>query len=189
MKQPTGIGGRLLPRNDFEGDDRTPGASGWVTCQDTAVGRMVAYATNGRCDRDGKVYRAAIPYDPDGVTLAQMQPAVKRVAGVNLFVPADWRWADALAHLRAGKGLVIDGWYSEIPSAYRFQQGADFAHAIWVSHFSHTSGMRVWDPLNPDIGAYGRWIPGTYIEAFAKELSRRMGTLSLYVGYVPLGHL
>jgi hypothetical protein len=185
MKQPT-ILGRKLPRNDWEGDDSTPGAGGhYVTCQDTATGRMVAYATNGRVDKDGKVYRDAVPYDPDGVTLQQMKHAVLEVAHLPLVTPTTWRWKQVLSHLRAKKGLIVDGWYSEIPRPY--QLGSDFGHAMWISHYSPTSGMRVWDPLNPDIYAYGRWMPATYIEAFLEEGARRWGTGGVFfVGYVPL---
>jgi hypothetical protein len=151
---------------------------------------MVAYSSNGRCDKDGRVYRAAVhPLDPNGVTLQQMKPVVAEIAAANLVIPTDWRWPQVLAHLRAGKGLVVDGWYSEIPRAYRYQFISEFAHGMFVSHFSHTSGMRVWDPLNADIHSYGRWIPGPYIKSFLEELSRRMGTKSLYVGFVPLEHL
>jgi hypothetical protein len=181
------VKGRKLPLNDWEGDDFTPGAHGaFVTCQDTAAGRMVAYATNGRVDKDGRVYRAAIPYDPDGITLQQADVAVHKVAKLDIVIPSDWRWSQVLTHLRNYKGLIVDGWYAEIPRAYRYQLGAAFAHAIFVSHYSPTSGMRVWDPLNPDTHAYGRWIPAPVVRAFAEELSRRNRTASLYVGYVPL---
>ena len=187
MIQPK-VSGRLLPRNDWEGDDFTPGAGGhYVTCQDTATGRMVAYATNGKVDRDGRVYRAAVhPHDPDGVTLGPMVGAVRTVARLPLTIPSGWRWAQALGHLKAGRGLIIDGWYAEVPRAYRYQQGADFAHAMWASHYSPTSGVRVWDPLNPDTTAYGRWIPPSVVRTFVESLSRRMGTADLYVGFVPL---
>ena len=187
MIQPKGIGGRKLPRQDWEGDDSTPGAGGaYVTCQDSATGRMVAYATNGRTDRDGKVYRAAVPYDPDGVTLQQMQHAVREVAHLPLIIPSDWHWPKVLAWLRAGKGLIVDGWYSEVPRKYRYQRDADFGHALWISHFSHTSGMRVWDPLNPDLDSYGRWIPAPYIKDFLESGARHWGWGHLFVGYVPL---
>jgi len=186
--QPRLSTGRLLPRNDWEGDDRTPGAGGaYVTCQDTAVGRMVAFATNGRIDKDGKVYRAAHrPYDSDGVSLRQMVGPVKSVAHLTLMTPQGWHWGDALAHLKAGRGLVVDGWYDSLSRPYRYQASADFAHAIWVSHYTSTSGMRVWDPLNPDTHGFGRWIPASEIRKFAEKLSARSGAQALYVGYVPL---
>lgn len=189
MRQPY-VKGRKLPRNDWEGDDFTPGAGGhYVTCTDTASGRMVAYATNGRVDKDGRVYRAAVrPPDPNGVTLPQADAAIHRVCGRDLVIP-HWHWANLLAHLREYKGAVVQGWYAEIPRAYRYQAGADFGHAMFVSHYSSTSGMRVWDPLNPDTTAYGRWIPAPAIRRFMEELSQREGYAGLFVGYVPLEHL
>ena len=122
--------GRRLPKNDWEGDDFTPGAGGkFVTCQDTAAGRDVAWATNGRIDKDGRVYRAAVPgRDPDGITLQQAQIAVKRIAFLNLIIPKGWVWSDVKAHLKAGRGLVADGWYGAVPRAFRYQAFADFAH-------------------------------------------------------------
>jgi len=103
--------GRKLPHQDFEGDDFVPGSRGkWVTCTDTAAGRMVAYATNGRINKGGGYYRAAIhPHDPDGVTLSQAQQAVKKVAGLNLLIPPAWDWSEVFAYLRARKGLVVQG--------------------------------------------------------------------------------
>lgn len=182
------LNGRILPRNDWEGDDFIPGTGGkFVTCQDTAVGRMVAFATNNRVNKDGKVYRTAItPKDLDGVRLSQLIEPVKKISGLPLVIPRRWKWENAMTHLKAGKGLVVDGWYSGLPRAYRHQAGADFAHAIWISHYSPTSGMRVWDPLNPDTTKYGRWIPAKYIRTFAEALSKRDEVDYLYVGYVPL---
>ena len=174
--------GRKLPRNDFEGDDFTPGAGGhYVTCTDPAAGRMVAWATNGRIDKDGKVYRAATPGVPSGgLTLPQVAVAVHRVANLSFVIPAGWHWPDVLAWLKAGKGLVIQGHYDTIPRAYRYQAFADFNHAMFVPYISATSGARLYDPLNPDTTAYGRWIPVSVLSAFATSL----GYIS--VGYVPL---
>jgi hypothetical protein len=179
------VQGRWLPRNDWEGDDFTPGAGGsYVTCQDTAGGRMVAFATNGRIDRDGKVYRDALPgNDPDGISLRQLQDAVHKVAGKQLVIaPSWWTYSEAFAHLKAIKGLVVNGQYWLIPRAYRYQERADFLHALFISHYSPTSGYRVWDPLNPDTTAYGRWLPVPVIRAFIESL----GTS---VAYVPLDPL
>jgi hypothetical protein len=180
--------GRKLPAQDFEGDDATPGANGkWVSCTDTALGRGIAYATNGRIDRDGKVYRAAVPgHDPDGITLHQAAVAARAVADVKLVIPDDWRWAQVLTHLKARRGLIVQGWYAQIPRAFRFQASAEFGHAMWISHLSPTSGMRVWDPLDANTTRHGQWVPASAIRVFMEELSRRNGTSSLYCAYVPL---
>ena len=185
------LAGRKLPAQDFEGDDFTPGAGGkWVTCTDTALGDMITFATNGRIVRDGKVYRAAVPgRDPDGITLPQAAIAAHAVANVTLVIPDDWRWAQVLAHLTAKKGLIVQGWYSKIPRAYRFQASAEFGHAMWISHFSPSSGMRVWDPLDANTTHHGQWTPATAIRASMEELARRNGTTSLYCAYVALQHL
>lgn len=185
------LAGRRLPHGDFEGDDATPGAHGhWVTCTDSSVGRMLAYATNGRIDLDGKTIRAAVrPPDPDGITLRQAKQAVERLTDTTLVIPPDWQWADVIAHLRARKSLVVQGWYSKIPRAYRFQASSDFAHALWVSHYSATSGLRVWDALDANTKRHGQWVPASAIRAFMEELSRIEHTRSLYCGYIPLQHL
>lgn len=184
MIQPT-VRGRKLPRNDWEGDDFTPGAGGrYVTCLDTSVGRMVAYATNGRTDFDGRVYRAAIsPRDPDGITLVQANTALWRVANLGLVIPRGWVSKNVKTHLRYARGLIIAGKYSTIPRAYRYQPNADFNHSMFVSHRSEKTGnFRVWDPLNPDIHGYGRWIPETFIWRFIESLDYQ-------IAYVPLQHL
>lgn len=185
MIQPTAFG-RRLPRNDWEGDDFTPGAGGhFVTCQDTAVGRAVAWATNGRVDRDGRVYRAAVrPADPDGITLAQAAAAVRQVTHdrLTLVIP-DWTHRHVATHLRYGRGLVVNGYYGALPRAYRHQARADFNHAMWVSHQSRATGnVRLWDPLNPDTTAYGRWVPAQVIWDFLESL----GYTCAYVPLQPL---
>lgn len=187
------LNGRKLPHQDWEGDDFTPGAGGaWVTCTDTSLGRMIAYATNGRIDKDGRVYRAAVrPRDPDGITLTQAKQAAKTVAGVDLIIPAAWNWYECLHHLREKKGLIVQGWYSEIPRQYRFQNRADFAHAMWISHYSPTAGFRVWDALDPNTSHHGSWVPARPLRNFMEELASRQGRTAeqLFCGYVPLQHL
>jgi hypothetical protein len=181
------LGGRKLPHQDFEGDDFVPNARGWVTCTDTALGVDVAFATNGRIVKDGKTYRASIhPHDVDGITLPQAHDAARIVAGCDLIIPGNWDWAHVLAHLTAKKGLIVQGWYSFIPRMYRFQFAADFGHAMFISHFSTTSGMRVWDPLDANLSHHGQWIPAKYIRAYMEELSRRNNVKPLYCGFVPL---
>jgi hypothetical protein len=183
MNQPLALG-RRLPRNDWEGDDLTPGAGGrFVTCVDTAVGRAVAWATNGRTDKDGKVYRhALVPYDPNFSNLAQHVQSVRAVARLPLIIPQRWAWADVTAWLTAGKGLVVVGRYDSLPRAYRYQKSGDFYHAVWCSHRSATSGIRVWDPLNPDTTAYGRWLPPAVVRAFVESASGAYAEAA----YVPL---
>lgn len=180
--------GRKLPPNDWEGDDFTPGAGGhYVTCQDTAAGRDVCFATNGRVNKDGRVYRAALPGNPSGgITLRQADIAIFRIAALRLTIPTRWEWKDVQLWLSAGGGLIIDGWYDAIPRAYRYQLDAAFAHAMFVSHISKTSGARTWDALNPDTTGYGRWYPPIVIRKFLETLAEREGAPGLFVGYVPL---
>ena len=109
--------GRRLPPNDFEGDDFTPGARGrYVTCLDTAVGRAVCFSTNGRTCKDGRMYRASIAYDPDGITLSQAKNEVAMVAHLPFIIPV-WQRANVMTHLRYARGLVVTGDYSTIPRA------------------------------------------------------------------------
>jgi len=178
--------GRKLPHNDFEGDDWASGAN-WKTCTDSATGRCLCYASNGMINLDGKQIRAAVhPHDADGLTLPQAKRAVEALTNTTLVIPPHWQWPELLAHLRARKGAVVQGWYSGIPREYRFQARADFGHALFISHYSPTAGMRVWDALDANTAHHGSWIPATHIRAFMEELSRRNGTTALYVGYVPL---
>ena len=164
MTQPKAFG-RLLPANDFEGDD---GHDSWVTCTATSAGRAVAWATNGRIVKDGSVFRDASPgAAPDGgQTLQQVAVGVANIA-----------------HLKVGGGVILAGRYDSLDRAYRYQKFGNFGHRIWCSHYSPTSGVRTWDPLNPDIHAWGRWIPLSVIKGFALSFG--------YVdaGYVPLQKL
>lgn len=182
------LDGRKLPNQDWEGDDFTPGANGkYVTCTDTATGRMVSYATNGRKDIDGKTYRAAVvPRDPNGISLPQADKAAQKVAGIDLVLPYHWHTDDALDHLRAKGGLIMQGYYAEIPRMYRYQLAAEFGHAMWASHYSPTSGVRVWDPLDPNLTHHGQWIPWPYVAAFMERWRLMGGFNTILVAYAQL---
>ena len=183
------LNGRHLPHQDFEGDDATPGAGGkYVTCTDTSLGRDIAYATDGRKVLDGKVYRAAVtPRDSDGITLQQAKQAAKTVAGIDLVTPQTWHWAEVLKHLSSATkpGLIIQGWYNQIPRMYRFQLAADFGHAMWAVNAT-AAGITVYDPLDPNTTHHGQTIPAVYVQRFLEELQRRTGAAALFVGYTPL---
>jgi hypothetical protein len=183
--------GRKLPVNDFEGDDATPGAKGkWVTCVDSSGGRAVAFATNGRVDKDGTVYRAALPTpDPDGIRYDQLAEAIHKVAGLGLAIPTGWDLADVEAHLtptatHKSPGLIVIGQYDRILPNHRSQAGdAAFRHGMWFSHRSLTGyggkpGARMWDALDKGKG-HGRWISEAEFRAF-------VASEGYLVAYVPL---
>lgn len=180
MTQPT-YNGRLLPPQDWEGDDATPGAHGaYVTCQDTAAGRMLYYATNGDVDLDGQAIRAAIrPKDSDGVSLAQVSVAIQSLTSpVRILKWSTQTLNDMRSWLDAGLGLVVDGYYGAIPRAYREQDRADFNHAVFIA-YREGPNYRVWDPLNKDLASYGRMIPAYAIEPFMRSLSGLSGWITL----------
>lgn len=180
------LAGRKLPHQDFEGDDWASGAN-FKTCTDTSTGRDLCYATNGRINLDGKQIRAAVhPHDKDGITLPQAKRAVEALTNTTLVIPGDWDWYDVLRHLRLKNGAVVQGWYSKISRQYRFQAKADFGHAFFISHYSPTAGMRVWDALDANTTHHGSWVPARDIRASMEELARINGAHGLYVGYVPL---
>ncbi len=172
MAQPT-YRGRKLPLNDWEGDDFTPGAGGkYVTCMDTAAGRMIYYATNGREDHDGRYYRRyVIPPDPNGIGFDQIDAAVKRVnSHLDIVYHSNWTRAQVTAHLKAGKGLIVAGRYDTIPRAYRHQGSGTFMHAVFISHFNRQgTGMRYYDPLNPKTHEYGEHVPTSILWPFLES--------------------
>jgi len=180
MSQPE-YNGRLLPPNDWEGDDFTPGAYGaYVTCQDTSAGRMLYWATNGDVDLDGQAIRAAIrPRDSDGVSLAQVSVAIQSITyPVRRLQWATLTLADVRSWLRAGLGLVVDGYYGAIPRAFREQARGDFNHAVFIAYIEG-SLYRVWDPLNKNLDGYGRFMPSSAIEPFIRSLSGLCGWINL----------
>ena len=183
MTQPT-WNGRPLPPNDWEGDDFTPGAGGaYVTCQDTSAGRDLYYATNGVVDLDGREIRANIrPYDSNGVSLAQVSLAIARMTGpVRQLVWSTRTLPDIRAWLGHGLGLVIDGYYGAIPLAHREQRRADFNHAIFIPYRDGEQYL-VYDPLNKDLGGYGKLHPAWAIEPFMRSLSGLTGWIDLEPG-------
>jgi hypothetical protein len=177
MKQPT-VNGRKLPRNDWEGT----GLAAFKTCMDHSAGRAVAFATNGRIDLDGAVYRHSIhPHAPAGITLQVARREVLAVAHLPLVIPSPrWGITKIRAHLRKAQGLIVTGWYDALSAEYRYQSKAHFTHAVWASHISAATGnWRVWDALDRDEGGYGRWIPDA-------EMARFVASLGYQTGYVPL---
>ena len=185
------LAGRRLPHGDWEGDDRTPGAGGeFVTCTDTAAGRALCYATNGRINLDGRAIRAAVhPHDVNGLNLLQAKRAIESLSISTIILPQTWDWADLRTHLRARKGSIIQIWYGSIPRMYRHQADGTLGHAVWVSHDSLASGCRTWDPLDANTSHHGQWIPAKWIRAAAEEWADRCRSPHLLVGYIPLQHL
>lgn len=175
------VNGRKCPLNDWEGDDFTPGAGGhYVSCADTAVGRMVAYATNGRINKDGRQYRAAVsPPDSGGITLAQAAQAVHSLTSRTLFIPHGWTRLTIMSWLRSGNGLVVNGLYSTIPREYRFQASAGFGHSLFIPSIGSTGSMRLYDPLNRDTTGYGKVVPSSILWPFLASWNNT-------VAYVPL---
>ena len=176
---------RKRPLTDWEGDDHVPGSGGrYVSCVDTATGRALAWATNGRITYDGQRIRAAVrPPDVNGITFEQADQAIHSLCGRHLVRMTDPTKAKVNAWLRAGKGLVVAGKYADIPRAYRFQYGADFNHAIFLSR-TNASGtiVREYDPLDPRVHQYGTLVPLSVLWPF-------IASLGYYVAYVPLEHL
>jgi hypothetical protein len=167
MIQPKAFG-RLRPRNDWEGDDHS---ASYVTCADTSGGRAVAWATNGRVDKDGSVYRA-VTKDPDGLTLDQLALEIKAVAGLTLILPTGWAWGECSFHLSTGIGLVAQGWYDALPDALQLQPGPNhFVHDIFFCCRSLAGAKLVleYDPINRDTKGYGRWIPAAAARAFIES--------------------
>lgn len=181
MIQPTGYG-RKVPPTDWEGDDFTPGSHGeYVTCCDTATGRMAYWATNGRTNVDGRQIRAHVsPPDPNGITMAQAAQGLHSLTGLTMLV-VPMTLSQKIAWLRAGRGLVVPGRYSAMPRAYRFQAAADFTHSIFLDFVGRDGRtLRKHDPLNPNTHTYGETMPLADAMAFIDSLP------AWPVGYVPL---
>jgi len=177
MTQPR-VFGRLLPKNDWEGDD---GVYTNLTCMDTAAGRALSWATNGRKDIDGRKIRAALsPADRDGVNIEQVRQAVKKLSGQNILIKRSPGLPLVKTMLGKGAGLIIWGRYNSLPRSFRHQTGGDFAHAMFASHRSSSlRAIRIWDPLNPNLEGHGRWIPEKYVYEF-------MNDYDYDFGYIPL---
>lgn len=175
--------GRTLPLTDWEGDDAIRKDGRFVTCMDTALGRAVAWATNGRVTKDGKFWRSKVsPRDMDGINFNQAADALHSTYPSLVLRQENMTKAEAKAHLRAGKGLLIIGTYSAIPRAYRHQDRGSFYHAMFVTHINASGMMRLYDPLDRDTKRRGRVVPASILWPFIATLDNR-------VAYVPLHRL
>jgi hypothetical protein len=179
MIQPKAFG-RLVPRNDSEVDDHTPGAPAnapYVTCGETSAGRAVAWATNGRVVKDGSVYRA-VTKAPAGVTLDVLALEIKAVAGLTLIQPTGWAWGECSFHLSTGIGLIIQGWCDSLPPELQYQAGPNhFLHDCFAAYRSIKSGVLFYQPMNPNTSGYGQWVPAAVVRKFIESGGFTLGYL------------
>lgn len=156
------------------------GPTGGVDCTAYAAAVAIDRATLGGTKVTGRQVRLAStePY-PDPQSPGLNLPQVINVAfrwHVELVQRSGAPWASLIAALKAGRGVILQGDYDQIPPGFSGQLSFNGDHAVYVNHVTGDGDLYWQDPLRKS-GPIE--IPEAIARAYAEKLSRSWG---LYPG-------
>jgi hypothetical protein len=144
---------------------------GGYSCTAYSAAMAVDKATYGGSRITGRQIRALTDVGPYvGLTLPQVARATSAL-GVPLIRPVG-AWRDVMAALRAGRGVVLQGDYDQIPHSISGQPGFHGYHAVFIDRLSASGKLYMMDPLSK-VG--GRWVDESILRKFAEKLTRQEG--------------
>lgn len=159
----------------------TPTPTGKYDCTAYSAAMAIDRATLGGTFVNGRQVRLASnePY-PDRSSPGLSLPQVINVGfkwHVNLESRSGAPWSSLVAALKAGRGVILQGDYDQIPNQFSGQLSFKGDHAVYVNHVSN-DGDEVWwmDPLRK---AGPLYIPASVARAYAEKLAKAWG---LYPG-------
>ncbi len=87
-------------------------------------------------------------------------------------------WSSVLAALRSGRGVILQGDYDQIPSAFTCQASFDGPHCIYINHETGDDDLYEYDPLcwKPNAN-FPPAVARAYAEKFAKTVGVYPGLL------------
>jgi hypothetical protein len=146
----------------------------WFDCTMASGAMGLDYDTLGHVQKMGGQLRAVSGDHIGGTGLGT--PGLEQAwhhYGQTLHVGTRGHWADALAALKGGRNVVLQGMYGALPKAYRSPLNSlSFrgAHAIDLNpEFDSAGKILMGDPLNDK----WIWVPATALKAFAEALGRK----------------
>lgn len=136
----------MLPDPVHVNQFSTGGARGRYLCTAAAGAMALDAFTSGRIRVGARdIDDRQDDHDSNGIGLDDVATAWRRGWGLT-FSHGRRTWTTARARLAKGDGLVLQGSYAVVPTAYRAQKTFTGGHAIYVSRLVD-GGMRVFDPI------------------------------------------
>lgn len=146
----------------------------WENCTCASAATAIDRHTLGRIRTTGAKMRLCQNDRVGGTDLMDMKYAWSHCYGQYLDVHLKISWRTFIAGIKAGRGAIVLGWYSEIPRKYRGQDRAYFGHAVYINEVRPSDGaLLLYDPLNEK----PVWIPQIYIKRFAGAFRTPAGRL------------
>ena len=149
---------------------------GGYSCTAYSAAMAVDKATYGGSRVTGREVRALSGVSSySGMSLADVKVATDKLQ-VSL-IRATGTWADVLVDLRQGRGVILQGVYSQVPTSLSGQPSFTGRHAVYLDYL-HSTGLYVYvmDPLSK-VGP--RWWPVEVLQRFADKLGRETGIYPL----------
>jgi hypothetical protein len=171
---------RYLPAFQYQLIYSDPQGS-W-SCTAYAFSMALDKSSYGAVQITGRQVRAlsgAAPYV--GLTLRDGIVASSRLY-ISVVDKSGEPWANVLTALKAGRGVVLQGDYDQIPDVYSGQSTFDGNHAVYIDYL-HSTGLYLYvmDPLRAG-GA--RWVPVSIMRRFAEKLGRAQGISGVYFAVI-----
>ncbi len=152
------------------------GPTGGYDCTAYAAAVAIDRATMGGIQVTGRQVRLASdePYpDPHSPGLNLVQVGVVAAKWhVDLINRGGAPWSAVMAMLKAGRGVVLQGDYDQIPAGFSGQLSFKGDHAVYINHVTGDGDLYWLDPLRKT-GAIE--IPETVARAYAEKLGRTWG--------------
>ena len=142
----------------------------WFNCTMASAAMALDFHTQGKVQKWGGELRKAydpLGKDPDGTNLDNVVTAWKKF-GYTFVKRSGKTWADCIADLKNGKGVVLQGDYDVFTGADTCQGSFNGNHAIYLNpeFFDGGTTIAVADPL---CGGFKR-IKVTALKAYAEKL-------------------
>jgi hypothetical protein len=160
---------RYIPAFQYQGIWSDP--QGWWSCSAYSMAMAIDKATYGGSRITGRQVRALTGVGPNqGLTLPQVMRAADILAVP--FIRPIGQWSAVMAALKAGRGVVLQGDYDQIPDSINVSS-FDGYHAVYLDRM-HSDGVqiRMFDPLRR---AGPVWVNASILRAFAEKLTRQEG--------------
>jgi len=164
---------RYTPAFQYQGIWSDP--QGWWSCSAYSMAMAIDKATYGGSRITGRQVRALTGVGPNqGLTLPQVMRAADILAVP--FIRPIGQWSAVMAALRAGRGVILQGDYDQIPDSINVSS-FDGYHAVYLDRM-HSDGVqvRMFDPLRR---AGPVWVNASILRAFAEKLTRQEGVYPL----------
>lgn len=146
----------------------------WANCTMASGAMMLDFHTQGKVQKWGGELRKLSGDTSGGTNLDNLKTAWGKL-GYTFIDRRGYSWGQAMADLKNGRGLVLQGDYDVLLGGHSCQATFDGDHAIYANPEINSDGIVIGDPL---CGKFKR-IPVSVLKAYTEKLGRRVyGTTS-----------